>query len=71
MHDRCKWCIALSHVAHRWFWFLIAAAVGVRFMSKHNVESDEAFDARYEAFFNRKDIDGWECRKVWFWNSEK
>ncbi len=33
-------------------------------MSKGTVESDEAFDARYEAFFNRRDIDGWECRKV-------
>ena len=39
-------------------------------MSKHNVESDEAFDARYETFFNLKDIDGCECRKVGFWNSE-
>ncbi|CAF4861969.1 cytochrome c oxidase subunit 5A, mitochondrial [Pieris napi] len=27
------------------------------------VESDEDFDRRYEAFFNRKDIDGWEIRK--------
>ena len=27
------------------------------------VESDAEFDARYEAFFNRKDIDGWEIRK--------
>lgn len=33
-------------------------------MSKHSVESDADFDARYEAFFSRKDIDGWECRKV-------
>ena len=33
-------------------------------MSKHSTESDVEFDARYEAFFNRKDIDGWECRKV-------
>lgn len=39
-------------------------AAGVRFMSKHSTESDVEFDARYEAFFNRKDIDGWECRKV-------
>jgi len=28
------------------------------------VESDEAFDARYEAYFNRQDIDGWEVRKA-------
>ncbi|XP_063548173.1 cytochrome c oxidase subunit 5A, mitochondrial [Cydia strobilella] len=27
------------------------------------VESDEEFDARYEQFFNRPDIDGWEIRK--------
>ncbi|XP_045774407.1 cytochrome c oxidase subunit 5A, mitochondrial [Maniola jurtina] len=26
-------------------------------------ESSEEFDARYEAFFNRRDIDGWEIRK--------
>jgi cytochrome c oxidase subunit 5a len=26
-------------------------------------ESDAEFDARYETFFNRKDIDGWEIRK--------
>ncbi|XP_025076896.1 cytochrome c oxidase subunit 5A, mitochondrial-like [Pomacea canaliculata] len=40
-----------------------AAAVAVR--QKHGkVESDEAFDARYESFFNRSDIDGWEIRKA-------
>lgn len=33
-------------------------------MSKHSTESDAEFDARYENFFNRKDIDGWEARKV-------
>ena len=27
-------------------------------------DSDAEFDARYEAFFNRADIDGWEIRKV-------
>ncbi|XP_012258639.1 cytochrome c oxidase subunit 5A, mitochondrial [Athalia rosae] len=27
-------------------------------------ESDEVFDARYEAFFNRPDIDHWEIRKA-------
>ena len=26
-------------------------------------ESDEEFDARWEAYFNREDIDGWELRK--------
>ena len=38
--------------------------VGARLMSSEKVESDEEFDARYEAFFNRKDIDGWEIRKA-------
>jgi len=33
-------------------------------MSKHSTETDAEFDARYEAFFNRPDIDGWEIRKV-------
>ena len=27
-------------------------------------ESDAEFDARYIAYFDRKDIDGWEIRKV-------
>jgi hypothetical protein len=27
-------------------------------------ESDSEFDKRYEAYFNRADIDGWEIRKV-------
>ena len=35
-----------------------------RAMSSAVVESDAEFDARYEAYFNRKDIDGWEIRKV-------
>jgi cytochrome c oxidase subunit 5a len=26
-------------------------------------ESDSEFDKRYEAYFNRADIDGWEIRK--------
>lgn len=40
-----------------------ASVVGVR--NKHGVhESDEAFDARYETFFSRPDIDGWEIRKA-------
>merc|ERR1712189_42482 len=33
----------------------------VRFMSKQSTESDAEFDARYKSFFERKDIDGWEC----------
>lgn len=35
-----------------------------RFMSKHSTETDEEFDSRYENFFNRTDIDGWEIRKA-------
>lgn len=30
----------------------------------HHSESDEEFDARYETYFNRPDIDGWEIRKA-------
>lgn len=35
-----------------------------RSMSKHSTETDEEFDSRYEAYFNRPDIDGWEIRKA-------
>ncbi|XP_067002541.2 cytochrome c oxidase subunit 5A, mitochondrial [Anabrus simplex] len=38
--------------------------VSTRYMSKHSTETDEEFDSRYEAFFNRPDIDGWEIRKA-------
>ncbi|XP_023217475.1 cytochrome c oxidase subunit 5A, mitochondrial-like [Centruroides sculpturatus] len=41
-----------------------AAILTARTMSKKNTETDEEFDARYEAYFNRKDIDGWEIRKA-------
>jgi len=30
----------------------------------HTQETDEEFDNRYERFFNRPDIDGWEIRKA-------
>ena len=36
----------------------------VRNMSAAGAESDAEFDARYIAYFDRKDIDGWEIRKV-------
>jgi len=41
-------------------------ATAVRSMSAAAgpVETDEEFDARYVAYFNRKDIDGWEFRKA-------
>lgn len=32
-------------------------------MSSHSKESDADFDARFENFFNRKDIDGWDIRR--------
>merc|ERR1739848_38009 len=35
----------------------------VRNMSAAGAESDAEFDARYIAYFDRKDIDGWEIRK--------
>lgn len=41
----------------------LAAVSAVRH-SSHSTESDAEFDARYEAYFNRADIDGWECRKA-------
>ncbi|KAK9675052.1 Cytochrome c oxidase subunit Va [Popillia japonica] len=34
-----------------------------RHMSKESTETDEEFDNRYEAYFNRADIDGWEIRR--------
>jgi len=33
-------------------------------MSEHKEETDEEFYSRYEAYFNRSDIDGWEARKA-------
>ncbi|XP_053619999.1 cytochrome c oxidase subunit 5A, mitochondrial-like [Plodia interpunctella] len=35
----------------------------IRMAHGQPVESDEEFDCRYEAFFNRCEIDGWEIRK--------
>merc|ERR1712154_494420 len=42
----------------------ILRGTGARTMSHGPVESDAEFDARYEAYFNRPDIDGWEYRKA-------
>ncbi|KAF8783484.1 cytochrome c oxidase subunit 5A, mitochondrial-like [Argiope bruennichi] len=39
------------------------AVSALRYSSKKE-ESDEEFDARYEAYFNRPDIDEWEIRKA-------
>lgn len=35
-----------------------------RLMSHQATETDDEFDSRYEAYFNRQDIDGWEIRKA-------
>lgn len=40
------------------------AAIGAIRNSSHSTETDSEFDARYEAYFSRPDIDGWECRKA-------
>lgn len=32
--------------------------------SEHKEETDEEFYSKYEAYFNRSDIDGWEARKA-------
>ncbi|CAO1409179.1 unnamed protein product [Diamesa serratosioi] len=39
-------------------------AIGAIRNSSHSTETDAEFDARYEAYFNRPDIDGWEARKA-------
>ncbi|XP_049883584.1 cytochrome c oxidase subunit 5A, mitochondrial [Pectinophora gossypiella] len=41
----------------------VSAVVPARRAHGGPVETDEEFDCRYEAFFNRPDIDGWEIRK--------
>jgi len=41
-----------------------AKVTSVRLMSAKADETDEEFDARYENYFNRPDIDGWEVRKA-------
>merc|ERR1712098_584075 len=42
---------------------LISRTASSRFMASMGGETDAEFDARYEEYFNRKDIDGWEIRK--------
>ena len=41
--------------------------VQARLMSGGASPSDAEFDAKYIAYFDRKDIDGWEIRKVTFY----
>jgi len=40
-----------------------ATVIATRWSSSKPKESDDAFDARWEAYFNRAEIDGWELRK--------
>jgi len=40
------------------------SVASTRLMSQHSTETDDEFDSRYEAYFNRQDIDGWEIRKA-------
>ncbi|XP_050736398.1 cytochrome c oxidase subunit 5A, mitochondrial-like [Eriocheir sinensis] len=42
----------------------VPAVTASRSMSKHSTETDAELDARYEAYFSRADIDGWEIRKA-------
>merc|ERR1712189_119357 len=37
--------------------------IATRWSSRKPKECDEAFDARWEAYFNREEIDSWEVRK--------
>ncbi|CAO1393477.1 unnamed protein product [Diamesa hyperborea] len=39
-------------------------SIGAIRNSSHSTETDAEFDARYEAYFMRPDIDGWEARKA-------
>ncbi|XP_055696589.1 cytochrome c oxidase subunit 5A, mitochondrial [Lutzomyia longipalpis] len=41
----------------------LGAVAAVRQSHGGPVETDEEFDARYEAYFSRPDIDGWQLRK--------
>ena len=41
----------------------ILGAASIRH-SSHGTMDNEEFDARYEAYFNKPDVDGWEIRKA-------
>ena len=43
---------------------ILLRPVQARLMSGGASTSDAEFDAKYIAYFDRKDIDGWEIRKV-------
>lgn len=38
-------------------------ATSTQLLSSHSTETEEQFDQRYENFFNKKDIDGWDIRR--------
>lgn len=40
------------------------SVASTRLMAHQATETDDEFDSRYEAYFNRQDIDGWEVRKA-------
>lgn len=54
----------LSQVIRGSFGVSRLAAISAVRHSSHSTETDSEFDARYEAYFDRKDIDGWEARKA-------
>jgi len=54
----------LSQVIRGSFGVTRVAAVQAVRNSSHSAETDAEFDARYEAYFNRPDIDAWEARKA-------
>ncbi|KAG5681405.1 hypothetical protein PVAND_010843 [Polypedilum vanderplanki] len=54
----------LSQVIRGSFGVSRLAAIGAVRNSSHSTETDAEFDARYEAYFNRNEIDGWEARKA-------
>ena len=54
----------LSQVIRGSFGVSRLSAVGAIRHSSHSTETEAEFDARYEAYFNRPDIDGWEARKA-------
>lgn len=49
-------------IVHRIYRQTLVAA-SIRNYSAHVEESDEQFDARWEAYFNKPDIDDWELRR--------
>lgn len=55
--DDFKWFFKLEILTN----FSIAVS---QVRHSHHDETADEFDARYEKFLNRKDIDGWELRKA-------